>query len=130
LEDFAADKSYWTEAATHLVDDMLDREFESSSAAMFESAPADHRDERPELLRITDYFDPTDDPRMLGRFGGYEIAGVVGSGGMGVVLKGFEPALDRSVAIKVLEMSCRFIAWRKRTACHFWSCGTRRAIRS
>jgi serine/threonine-protein kinase len=45
---------------------------------------------------------PTDDPRMLGRLGGYEIAGVVGRGGMGVVLKGFDPALNRYVAIKVL----------------------------
>ncbi len=45
---------------------------------------------------------PTDDPRMLGRLGGYEIAGVVGRGGMGVVLKGFDQALNRYVAIKVL----------------------------
>jgi len=45
---------------------------------------------------------PTDDPRMLGRFGGYEISGVIGSGGMGVVLKGFDAALSRYVAIKVL----------------------------
>ena len=58
--------------------------------------------ERVNVLRIADYFDPTDDPRMLGRFGGYEIVGVIGFGGMGVVLKGFEPALDRYVAIKVL----------------------------
>ena len=59
--------------------------------------------ERVNVLRITDYFDPTDDPRMLGRFGGYEIVGVIGFGGMGVVLKGFETALDRYVAIKVLS---------------------------
>ena len=39
---------------------------------------------------------------MLGRFGGYEIVGVVGSGGMGLVFKGYETALDRYVAIKVL----------------------------
>ena len=39
---------------------------------------------------------------MLGRFGGYEIVGVIGQGGMGVVLKGFEPSLNRYVAIKVL----------------------------
>ena len=30
---------------------------------------------------------PTDKPRMLGRFGGYEIAGVIGFGGMGIVKK-------------------------------------------
>jgi len=39
---------------------------------------------------------------MLGRFGGYEISGVIGSGGMGVVLKGFDSALNRYVAIKAL----------------------------
>ena len=102
LEKAAAEESYWTEAATHLADDMLDREFATSSSAMLDSSPSSTDDDKPELLRITDYFDPTDDPRMLGRFGGYEIVGVVGSGGMGVVLKGFEPALDRYVAIKVL----------------------------
>ncbi len=45
---------------------------------------------------------PTDDDRMLGRLGTYEVVGVVGSGGMGVVLKAFDPALNRYVAIKVL----------------------------
>ncbi len=45
---------------------------------------------------------PTDDPRMLGRLGQYEIAGIVGQGGMGVVLKSLDPALNRYVAIKVL----------------------------
>jgi serine/threonine-protein kinase len=102
LESAAAEESYWTEAATHLVDDALDHEFRTSHLSASESLSSPLRGDKPELLRITDYFDPTDDPRMLGRFGGYEIAGIVGSGGMGVVLKGFETALDRYVAIKVL----------------------------
>ena len=45
---------------------------------------------------------PTDDDRMLGRWGTYEVVGVVGTGGMGVVLKAFDAALNRYVAIKVL----------------------------
>ncbi len=45
---------------------------------------------------------PTDDDRMLGRWGTYEVVGVVGTGGMGVVLKAFDAALNRYVAIKIL----------------------------
>jgi hypothetical protein len=45
---------------------------------------------------------PTDDPAMLGRLAGYEIVGVIGCGGMGVVIKGFDPRLNRFVAIKLL----------------------------
>ena len=53
-------------------------------------------------LFVTQFLDATDDPRMLGRFGGYEIVGVIGYGGMGIVLKGFDAPLNRYVAIKVL----------------------------
>ena len=45
---------------------------------------------------------PTDDDRMLGRWGTYEVVGVVGTGGMGVVLKALDAALNRYVAIKIL----------------------------
>jgi serine/threonine-protein kinase len=44
----------------------------------------------------------TDDPRMLGRLGPYEIVGVLGRGGMGIVFKGLDPSLNRYVAIKML----------------------------
>lgn len=53
-------------------------------------------------LRL-DFLNPTDDPRMLGRFAGYEISGVIGCGGMGIVLKGFDNALNRYAAIKLLS---------------------------
>src|SRR5262245_24437691 len=46
---------------------------------------------------------PSDDPAMLGRLGGYEIVGVIGRGGMGIVLKGFDRVLNRNVAVKVLD---------------------------
>jgi serine/threonine-protein kinase len=100
LETAAADESYWDGIPTYLPDDEFDCDLTSQNVAA--SASWSSSDDKPELVRISDYFDATDDPRMLGRFGGYEIAGVVGSGGMGVVLKGFETALDRYVAIKVL----------------------------
>jgi hypothetical protein len=45
---------------------------------------------------------PTDRPDLLGTLGDYEVQEVIGQGGMGVVLKAYEPALHRLVAIKVL----------------------------
>lgn len=50
-----------------------------------------------------DFLGPTDDPHSLGRLAGYEIAGVIGVGGMGIVLKGRDQTLNRNVAIKVLR---------------------------
>lgn len=51
------------------------------------------------VLRI---LGPTDDPDKLGRIGPYEVMGVIGRGGMGVVFKALDPALNRFVAIKML----------------------------
>ncbi len=45
---------------------------------------------------------PPSHPEMLGRLGRYEIERLIGSGGMGVVFKGFDTELNRPVAIKVL----------------------------
>ncbi len=45
---------------------------------------------------------PATDPALLGTLGDYQVQGVIGQGGMGVVLKAFDPTLHRLVAIKVL----------------------------
>ncbi len=44
----------------------------------------------------------SDSPGAMGRLGEYVVTEVVAQGGMGVVLKGFDPKLRRDVAIKVL----------------------------
>ncbi len=49
-----------------------------------------------------DFLGAPSHPEMLGRLGRYEIERVIGAGGMGIVLKGFDSELHRPVAIKVL----------------------------
>src|SRR5262245_26329779 len=49
-----------------------------------------------------DFLTPPRDPGHLGRLGHYEIHSVIGRGGMGIVLKGFDERLDRVVAVKLL----------------------------
>jgi serine/threonine-protein kinase len=51
---------------------------------------------------VLDFLSPSQYPASLGRLGQYEVLEVLGQGGMGIVLKAFDPALHRPVAIKVL----------------------------
>ncbi len=50
-----------------------------------------------------DFLAPPSHPELLGRLGRYEIERVIGAGGMGLVLKGFDGELHRPVAIKVMR---------------------------
>lgn len=54
------------------------------------------------IAELLDLLAPSEYPDMLGRIGPYEIAGVLGHGGMGGVFKGFDRSLHRYVAIKMM----------------------------
>jgi hypothetical protein len=49
------------------------------------------------------FLTPSDKPGHLGKLGPYEVQTILGKGGFGVVLKGFDERLHRVVAIKVLS---------------------------
>lgn len=93
-----ADRPFWDDARTLL------KSYEHNGDNR-RSMPSTKTDDSAEWIdrELKVLLDPTDDPRMLGRFGGYEIAGVIGRGGMGLVFKGLDVSLDRYVAIKVLN---------------------------
>ncbi len=46
---------------------------------------------------------PPDAPAPFGEFGAYRVTGIIGQGGMGMVFRGHEARLNRTVAIKVLN---------------------------
>jgi len=50
----------------------------------------------------TAFLEPSDYPESLGRFARYEIMEILGRGGMGIVLRGFDTSLNRYSAVKVL----------------------------
>lgn len=51
---------------------------------------------------VVEHLEASDSSESLGRLGGYEILEVIGRGGMGVVLKGYDCELKRFVAVKAL----------------------------
>lgn len=111
LDSRAADPHWWAEAK-ELLGDTETFSTESNwghGAASIPTEPGDSAGKSDQLGAeswqangILDMLAPTDDPEMLGRLGDYEIMGVVGVGGMGAVLKGFDKSLRRVVAIKIM----------------------------
>lgn len=90
LTELSCDQPWWDAASSYLG---------------IEDAPLDAAGEGVDLREVRGIVAPSDDPRMIGRIGNYEIAGVIGSGATGIVVKALDPALNRFVAIKLLRPS-------------------------
>ncbi len=86
LEQIAGSDRWYDAARRYLGEDTITRQFGAT----------------PLVDGALDFLAPSDWPDSLGRLGTYEVKGVVGRGGMCVVLKAVDPALNRTVAIKVM----------------------------
>ncbi len=98
LESLAGEPSWWTETSQRL---RVGAEF--SLTPLDSSFPSDDDAAHFATDFAVDFLEPSDDPQVFGRLGEYEIVEIIGRGGMGIVLKGFQRELHRHVAVKVLS---------------------------
>ena len=118
LQDLAASGGSWAGLARRLGDTPPPAEPALLRALNRFTASINSHETLPEALGDNelgiDFLDPPGEPGHLGRLDAYEVIEVVGRGGMGVVLKAFDPALNRVVAInigKTLMQSSALMGW-------------------
>ncbi len=111
VEQLAGGQQWWREAQVFLSPEHEDSWTTSSIVLPLadddewrsqDTDPSDDDDVHAAPPISLDFLAPTDDPQSLGRIGTYEVVGVVGRGGTGIVFKAFDRTLNRLVAIKVL----------------------------
>ena len=104
LKDETGGRAFWS-TVSELSDDQLDEDWLGAAGpAQPDSESKNYRESRLSAIfeSVKPMLGPSDDPRSAGRIGNYEVTGMIGSGGMGVVLKAKDQSLDRVVAIKLL----------------------------
>jgi hypothetical protein len=101
LTSLAADDNWWSDAHTFLSSECEPRwEPDTSQTDIFvESAEHAAESVRDTVLGL---LGAPGHPEMLGRLGRYDIERIIGSGGMGVVLKAHDSELNRPIAVKLL----------------------------
>jgi serine/threonine protein kinase len=101
LESQAGEPDRWKQATQLL----QASEFDQASSMDYSAATCSGTDvDQPVAVKeVLGLLVPSEYPNHLGRLGTYEVIGVIGVGGMGVVLKAIDPSLDRVVAVKVMS---------------------------
>ena len=96
LEHLAGQREEWLKVSA-----TLQREVEiERSAAEHSGIDGEHESYAADFA--VHYLEPSTTAEALGRLGDIDVLEVIGIGGMGIVLKGFQPELKRLVAVKVL----------------------------
>jgi serine/threonine protein kinase len=101
LTTLAADESWWSDAHTLLSGDCDPRWQPDTSQIDVSLSAAEAADSLQET--VLNLLGAPGHPEMLGRLGRYDIERVIGSGGMGVVLKAHDSELNRPIAVKLLS---------------------------
>jgi serine/threonine protein kinase len=105
LESLAAGRDSWSGAARHLgqAPPAPDPALRDVVQRLGGRAPGQQTQAEPGAADVSlSFLSPPDKPGSLGRLGHHDVLEVIGRGGFGVVLRAHDPALDRTVAIKVL----------------------------
>jgi Protein kinase domain len=100
LERLAAEQTEWSKVGS-----ALKRESEtgaSNAHLSVEGASACREGADASADFAVDFLEPSPCPEAIGRLADIDILEVIGRGGMGIVLKGFQGELKRIVAVKVL----------------------------
>jgi eukaryotic-like serine/threonine-protein kinase len=101
LASLAAESHEWSDAESFLSGDSEPRWEPDTSQVAIGGADA-HPDRALAQDLVLKLLGTPQHPEMLGRLGRYDIERVIGSGGMGIVLKAHDSELNRPIAIKML----------------------------